>query len=541
MWWLLIGLVCCGVFGSAVGGESVASADEPRRPNVVILLADDLGYSDLGCYGGEIQTPQLDRLAREGLQFTQFYNTARCWPTRAALLTGFYPQQTRRDRLEGIPSGGSGRRPEWATLLPQRLKELGYRSYHSGKWHVDGTPLTGGFDHAYSLDDHDRFFGPKNHSEDGRGLPTPKPEDGYYATTAIAEHAIRCLKDHSEQHRERPFFSYVAFTAPHFPLQAKPEDIERYRQRYLAGWDQLREERWQRMEGLELNAGGLSPIDRQQGSTYPQKDALGKLGSRELERAVAWDSLPAEVREFQALKMAVHAAMVDRMDQEIGRIVEQLRAMGELERTLLVFLSDNGASAEMMVRGDGHDQALPAGSAGTFLSLGPGWSSLANTPFRKHKTWVHEGGISTPLVVHWPAGLKSKGERRSAPGHVIDLVPTILDAAGVKPENSAAMGGPQLPGRSLLPVFERDQSELHASLWWEHEGNRAFREGNWKIVAAGKSNPWELYDLSKDRAELHDLAAEQPDRVRRMKAAWQTRLDEFREQASRDLPASELK
>ncbi|MFM7739683.1 MAG: sulfatase-like hydrolase/transferase, partial [Planctomycetota bacterium] len=249
-----------------------ATADEPRRPNVVIVLADDLGFSDLGCYGGEIETPELDRLAKDGLQFTQFYNTARCWPTRGALLTGYYPQQIRRDRLEGIPSGNGGKRPAWAKLLPELLRAQGYRSYHSGKWHIDGSPLAGGFDRCYLLDDHDRFFGPKNQSEDGKPLPTPKPEDDYYATTAIADHAIRCLREHRAQHGERPFFSYVASTAPHFPLQAKAEDIARYRERYLAGWDSLREQRWQRMSGLGLPSTSLSPIDRTQGPTYPQKD-----------------------------------------------------------------------------------------------------------------------------------------------------------------------------------------------------------------------------------------------------------------------------
>jgi arylsulfatase A-like enzyme len=511
-----------------------ALADEPRRPNIVIVLADDLGFSDLGCYGGEIETPELDRLAKAGLQFTQFYNTARCWPTRGALLTGYYPQQIRRDRLEGIPSGNGGKRPAWAKLLPERLRQSGYRSYLSGKWHVDGSPLAGGFDRCYLLDDHDRFFGPKNHSEDGKPLPTPGPDDNYYATTAIADHAIRCLRDHRAQYGEQPFFSYVAFTAPHFPLQAKAEDIARYRERYLDGWDDLREQRWQRMSGLGLKATSLSLIDRAQGPTYPQKDAQAKLGPLELERALPWSELTPQVREFQATKMAVHAAMVDRMDREIGRIVAELRAMGELERTMFVFLSDNGATAEMMVRGDGHDSQRPAGSAGTFLSLGPGWSALANTPFRKHKTWVHEGGISTPLIVHWPEGIKSPGEKRDMPGHVIDLVPTVLELAGL---DAAAekQDAPPLAGKSLLSVFTGDGAALHSSLWWEHEGNRAYREGDWKIVAAGKNNPWELYDLSQDRTELKDLAKAEPERVSRMAAAWTAQLDEFRKQASSDL------
>jgi len=528
---LCAALLFCVVFSPL---SNRASADEPRRPNIVIVLADDLGFSDLGCYGGEIETPELDRLAKAGLQFTQFYNTARCWPTRGALLTGYYPQQIRRDRLEGIPSGNGGKRPAWAKLLPERLRESGYRSYLSGKWHIDGSPLAGGFDRCYLLDDHDRFFGPKNHSEDGKPLPTPEPEDNYYATTAIAEHAIRCLRDHRAQHGEQPFFSYVAFTAPHFPLQARADDIDRYRERYLVGWDDLREQRWQRMSGLGLKATSLSPIDRAQGPTYPQKDALAKLGPLELEFALPWSELTPQVREFQATKMAVHAAMIDRMDREVGRIVAELRAMGELERTMFVFLSDNGATAEMMVRGDGHDPQRPAGSAGTFLSLGPGWSALANTPFRKHKTWVHEGGISTPLIVHWPEGIKSQGEKRHTPGHVIDLVPTVLQLAGLD-ATTVNEDAPPLAGMSLLSVFAGDGTGLHSSLWWEHEGNRAYREGDWKLVAGGKNAPWELYDLSQDRTELKDLAKAEPERVSRMAAAWTEQLEDFRKQASSDL------
>ena len=428
-------------------------AQVETRPNILIVIADDMGFSDAACYGSEIATPNLDGLARNGLRFTQFYNTARCWPSRAALLTGYYAQQVRRDTLPGIKSGAQGTRPAWARLLPEMLKPAGYRSYHSGKWHVDGQPLANGFDRSYSLEDHDRHFAPRNHSEDGKALPAVDPGSGYYSSTAIADHAIKCLKDHAETHPQRSFLAYVAFTAPHFPLQAPPEDIARYRDKYLAGWDAMRVERWRRMKDLKIGGTMLAPVERDLGPPYAFPDAIKKLGPNELNRPLPWADLNAAQREFQANKMAVHAAMVDRMDREIGRILAQLRAMGAWENTLIFFLSDNGASAEIMVRGDGHDPSADCGTGATFLSIGPGWASLANTPFRKHKTWVHEGGISTPLIVSWPKGITARGELRHSPGHVVDLVPTILDATGREAIRrlGKAVPCPRPPGKSLPP------------------------------------------------------------------------------------------
>lgn len=480
-------------------------------PNVVVIVADDLGYSDLGCHGGEIATPNLDALADRGLRFTQFYNTARCWPSRAALLTGYYAQQVRRDAVPGVTSGTRGVRPAWAKLLPEMLRPLGYRSYHSGKWHVDGKPLDNGFDRSYSLEDHDRHFAPRRHTEDDKPLPAGDPKAGYYSSTAIADHAIKCLKDHPAG---KPFFAYVAFTAPHFPLHAPAADVARYRDKYVAGWDAVRAERWKRLRALKLAGDTLSPVERDVGPPYPFPDALKKLGAGEVTRPLAWADLTAEQRAFQAGKMAVHAAMVDRMDREVGRIVAQLRAMGVLEDTLVCFLSDNGASAEIMVRGDGHDVKAEAGSGATFLCLGPGWSSVANTPFRRHKTWVHEGGIATPLVVAWPKGIAARGELRHTPGHVIDVVPTVLELAGGR-------RGRDAPGRSLVPAFAKDVGIEREQLWWQHEGNRALRVGDWKLVAAGKAAAWELYDLRTDRSESADLAKAHPERVRAMAATWE--------------------
>ena len=528
-------LVVAAIAVSVPAGMVPARAAGP--PNVVIFLADDLGYSDLGCYGSEIETPNLDALAAGGLRFTQFYNTARCWPTRAALLTGYYAQQVRRDTLPGLRVGA---RPTWARLLPDFLRPLGYRSYHSGKWHVDGMPVAGGFDRSYYVQDTGRLFRPRVHYEDDQKLPPVELNAGYYATTAIADHAIRCLRDHAEKHADRPFFQYVAFTVPHFPLQAPQEDIARYRDRYRQGWETVRQERYERMKKLGIIDCPLSPVERDVGPPYHFPQALEKLGPGEVNRPLAWDELTEEQREFQAVKMAIHAAMVDRMDREIGRVLEQLRAMKAFDDTLICFLSDNGASAEIMVRDDGHDPTAPPGSAATHLCLGPGWSSVANTPLRRHKTWVHKGGISTPLIVHWGAGVAARGELRGTPGHVIDLVPTILEAAGGKrPESWQGKPVPPPPGKSLVPALAEDRDIARDCLWWLHEGNRAIRADRWKLVAAGEQGPWELYDLSVDRGETNNLVETHPDRAQELEQLWQQRFDEFRALAARDAAEQE--
>ncbi len=500
-------------------------------PNILLIVADDLGFSDLGCYGGEIATPHLDALAAQGLRFTQFYNTARCWSSRAAILTGYYAQQVRRDTVTGVKSGTLGTRPAWAPLLPALLRPAGYRTYHSGKWHLDGKPLQNGFDRSYSLEDHDRYFTPHAHTEDDVPLAPVAAGSGYYATTAIADHAIRCLKDHASEHGAQPFFEFLAFTSPHFPLQAPPEEIARYRGKYLPGWEVIRKHRWEKMESFGIGGSTLAPFEREIGPPYAYPEALQKLGVYEVNRPIPWENLTPGQQQFQAEKMSIHAAMVDRMDQEIGRVLAQVKSMGALENTLILFLSDNGASAEMMVRGDGHDPDAACGTGATFLSLGPGWSTVANTPFRRHKTWVHEGGMSTSLILRWGKGISRRGKLPETPGRVVDLLPTLLEVAGVPPPND----GPVRPGISLVPLFTKDGSVRHSSLWWLHEENRALRMGNWKIVASGKSAPWELYDLSRDRSETHNLAAKQPRRVRTMAAQWELETDAYAQQARQEL------
>ena len=509
----------------AAGADSLPASQPAPRPNIVLILADDSGFSDIGCYGGEIATPNLDRLAAGGLRLTDMYNTARCWPTRACLLTGYYAQQVNRDP--------AGKRPAWAALLPELLKPAGYRSYHSGKWHVDGKALAGGFDRSYRFEDCDRYFTPKAHFLDDRPLPPPKPGDGYYATTAMARYAIEFLAEHASKHRDQPFFLYLAFTAPHFPLHALPDDIARYRDRYLEGWDAVREKRWRRLREAGIVDCGLSALDPKFTPRYLKSDLLETIGPGEVAHAVAWNDLTPQQQRLQATKMAIHAAMVDRMDREIGRVLEQLRGMGAWDNTLIVFLSDNGADATLMVRGDGHDRSAEPGSARSFFCLGPGWASASNAPFRRHKIWVHEGGISTPCIIHWPAAIRSGGGLRHTPAHVIDFVPTVLQLAGATPpQRWNDQSRPPMPGKSLVPVLESDVRISRDCLWWQHEGNAALRVGDFKLVSESeRGGTWELYDLKHDRIESQDLAGQFPDKVRDMAAMWNRLADEFRRQA----------
>ncbi|MBI4578136.1 MAG: arylsulfatase [Planctomycetes bacterium] len=524
-WTVLLGIGLLGLVAPVTAAEEAGAL--PARPNVVLILADDMGFSDIGGYGGEIATPNLDRLAAGGLRFTQMYNTARCWPTRACLTTGYYAQQVNRDPAR--------QRPAWAALLPDLLKPAGYRSYHSGKWHIDGAALAGGFDRSYRFEDCDRYFTPTKHFLDDRPLPPVKPGEGYYSTTAMTQHAIDFLTEHAVNHRDRPFFLYLAFTAPHFPLHALPQDVAKYWTRYLGGWDAVREQRWRRLREAGIVDCGLSSLDAKFTPRYLKPDLRDRVGPDEVEHAVAWDSLTPEQQRFQATKMAIHAAMVDRLDQEVGRLFEQLGRMGAWDDTLIVFLSDNGADATLMVRGDGHDRDAPPGSAASFLCLGPGWASASNAPFRRHKIWVHEGGIATPFIMHWPKVIRDGGALRHTPAHIIDFVPTVLQLAGVSPpEMFHGQTRPPLPGRSLVPVLREDVKIPREYLYWQHEGNRAIRVGDYKLVSEEENGGvWELYDIAHDRIESHDLATEQPDRVKEMAALWQRLDDEFHRQGGR--------
>lgn len=491
-------------------------------PNILVILADDLGYSDLGCYGSEIKTPNLDALAKNGLRFTNFYNTARCWPTRASILTGYYPQQVRRDTIKTKKGGMRGKRPAWAPLAPMLLKSAGYRSYHIGKWHLDSKPIATGFDRSYYLKDQSRFFSPTIHHLDDKPLPPVKKDSGFYGTIELADRTLEFLTEHQQNHKDSPFFAYLAFAAPHFPLHALPEDIEQYQDTYLSGWEKIRSSRYDRMTKLGFPKIDLSPVLPDLGPPYHFPDHLKILGPDEVNRPLPWDTLTDSQKKFQARKMAIHAAMIDRMDREIGRVIAHLKKSKQLDSTLILFLSDNGASAEIMVRGDGHKPSAPMGSAETYLCLGPGWSTAANTPFKKHKTWTHEGGTSTPLIAHWPQGLPERNKFRHTPAHAIDLLPTLLNLAGVKQDTPIVTR----PGKSLLPVLKKDQPDFHQNLWWSHEGHNAILQNGWKAVSS-HGEPWELYHLEKDRSETKNLATQHPEKLKSLIALWEQQATQF--------------
>ena len=496
---------------------------QTRKPNFLIILADDMGFSDAGCYGGDIETPNIDRLAQTGIRFTQGYTTARCGPSRSCLLTGYYAQQTACDIMT------PGHIANYARLFPDWLKPLGYRTYHSGKWHIKFTTGEDGanFDHSYTLMDEDRYFTPQRLLLDGVPLPRPKIDDHYYTTTAIADYAIKFLQTHAREHASDPFFLYFAPHSPHFPLQAPAEDIARYKDKFAEGWDIMRRRKWERMRRMGLINCALPPLEPDMWTRWntPDAELFAKIGSGEVTRAVPWASLTSEQKSLQQTKMAIHAAMITRMDTEIGRIQSQIHAMGADRDTVIMFSSDNGASSEQLIRGDGHDATAPPGSAQSFLCLGPGWSSYSNTPLRLHKSWVNEGGIAAPLIVRWPGGIRDQNALRHDPCHFVDVLPTIVDLAGGK-SSEVVEGAPPLAGRTLVPAFQKDGGGPHNFLYFNHNFNRALRVGNWKLISTGTGNPrtfwrdWELFDLSRDRSELVNLAPSQQDRVKQMEAQW---------------------
>jgi arylsulfatase len=516
------------------------AAAAASQPSFVVILADDMGYSDIGSYGGEIATPHLDALAAEGLRFTQFYNTARCSPTRAALLTGVYSHEAGMGFLpmDWHPPGYTGALAEDVVTIPEALAGAGYRSYLAGKWHLSDQmvekegdeariskaswPIARGFDRFYgTLAGASNYFFPVALVEDER--PSLPGGEDYYYTDAVSDRAAGFVREHAERHPERPFFLYVAYTAPHWPLHAREQDVARYRGRYDAGWDALREERHARMLelGVVKRRWALSPRDPD---------------------APAWQE--AEHTAWQARRMEVYAAQIEVMDRGIGRIVEALRETDALDDTLLIFLSDNGGCAEEMwdspvwlhrflplaFRGPardgrpvqrGNDPALMPGGEHTFQSYGLAWANASNTPFRLYKQQVHEGGIATPLIAHWPAGLETaRGALSDAPGHVVDLMPTLLELAGVSlARQRGGRTSRELRGESLVPVLKGGARE-RGTLFWEHQGNRALRQGSWKLVSRWRGG-WELYDLEADRTELRNLAAEQPERVRELATLYE--------------------
>lgn len=495
---LLLGVLATVVdLAAAAPPAPRASGGKSDRPNVVLIMADDMGFSDIGCYGGEIETPNLDRLAAGGLRFTQFYNNAKCTTTRASLLTGLYPRRT-----------GPLLKPEMVTI-GEALRAAGYHTALSGKWHLGPRPphrpIDRGFDEFYGMmDGACNYFNPAQPDPPFKGGRTRTwahnativkdfPAD-FYTTDAISDHAARTIRRFAGE--GAPFLVHVCYNAPHYPLHARPADIARYLGKYRAGWEALRAERHRRQVAMGL-------IDPRW--TLPPRE-------REVR---PWES--DENKEWEDRRMAVYAAMVHAMDRGIGRILEALREAGVEENTVVMFLSDNGGCAELP---GGEDPSQVPGIAETYTTCGPGWAYAQNTPFRRYKAWVHEGGISTPLVVRWP-GVVQAGSMTGQPGHIIDLMPTLLELAGATyPEAREGRKTLPLEGLSLVPAFRGETRRGHDTLYWEWAGNRAVRQGKWKLVWDNHLRNWELYDLEADRTETHDLASEDPDRVKAMSAAW---------------------
>lgn len=492
-----------------------------NQPNILLILNDDMGYSYLGCYGGEVATPNLDALAADGLRYTQFYNTARCCPSRASLLTGLYPHQADVGHMlgnDGLDGYLGDLNPNSVTIA-EALKSGGYATYMTGKWHVTrhlegpthNWPCQRGFDDYYGI-----LIGAANFYQSRtlrRNNDPIEPEgDDYFFTDAISDEAVRQIREHAEGKIGQPFFQYVAYTAPHWPLHAHPEDIAKYRGRFDAGWDALRGERRKRMVEMSIIHEDWALTDRD--PDVP-----------------AWNE--ASDKEWNVRRMEVYAAQIDRMDQGIGRIFQALKETGQWENTLIVFLADNGGCAEELHERIGHwavhlepvgtaktrdgrdiqygnDPTVMPGGEETYQSYGIPWANLSNTPFRLYKHWVHEGGIATPFIVQWPAGIETQNEWRHQPAQLPDVMATFLDVAGVEyPTRHQGKEIKPLEGFSMRPTFQ-NQPHNRDVLYWEHEGNKAVRRGQWKLVSRHPDG-WELYDMEADRTEMNDLLTEQPE------------------------------
>lgn len=499
-----------------LGAELAASADV--RPNIVVILADDMGFSDIGCYGGEIPTPSIDRLAREGLRFTQFYNTSRCCPSRASLLTGLYQHQAGvgmmmtegKAKFDFGVDGYRGHLNRNCVTLAEVLKGAGYHTYMTGKWHLGGEdaddrPIQRGFDRFYgSLSGAFSFFKPQGERHlmlDNDSLPAPDPKT-YYATDAFTDKAIEFIDQKKDG---APFFLYLAYNAPHWPLHAKPADIEKFVGKYRAGWDTLREARFRRQVELGLFPAslGISPRD---------------------DKVRAWTELSETEQREADYRMAVYAAQVHSMDENIGKLIAYLKKTGRYDNTILVFMSDNGACAEpYSERGGGKQEEINDPEKWGMISYGRGWANLSNTPFRDYKNRPTEGGIASPLVITWPKGIHPGlvDTYHRGLAHLVDFMPTFVEVAGA---DYPAMARGELihpmVGQSLLPVFRHGERAQPDYLFFEHSNNCAVRAGKWKAVARYGEFKWQLYDLEADRLESRDVAAEQPAVVARLSEAW---------------------
>ena len=525
------------------GCNSVAglSTGVNKQPNIILIMADDMGYSDISCYGGEINTPNLNRLAAGGVRFTQFYNTARCCPTRASLMSGLYQHQAGVGHMMSDKGYDSyrGELSNRCVTIAEVLKTAGYSTYMSGKWHVTKSTEPDGDKHNWPRQrGFDRFFGtihgagsfydPNSLTRDNTQI-VPDSEDFYY-TDAISDNAVKFIREHNTNNS---FFMYVAYTAPHWPMHAKPQDIAKYKGRYAAGWDAMRAERHKRMIEMGIVKSKWKITERD--SDVPP-----------------WEQ--AEDKQWFQRRMEVFAAMVDCLDQGVGRIVSELKRTGNFENTLIFFLADNGGCAEEygsrgpvkpdpsepvvlkpMGKNELQTRMQPAvtrdgrpvrtgygvmpGPADTYIAYGKPWANASNTPFRLYKHWVHEGGISTPLIAHWPSRIKARGKLRHQPGHLIDIMASCVDISGAT-YPSQYKGNRIIPmeGKSLVPAFDNRLIEREA-IYWEHEGNRAVRKGKWKLVSRHPGG-WELYDLEADRTELNNLADKNPQKLAELKAMY---------------------
>lgn len=543
---MLARLIAVLLFAQAIIAGPIPVSAAETRPNIIVILSDDMGFSDLGCYGGEIKTPNLDQLAANGLRFSQFYNTARCCPTRACLLSGLYSHQAgvghmMEDRGHDGYRGELNRR---CVTIAEALKPAGYGTYMVGKWHVtkhiqpngpkNNWPLQRGFDRFYgTITGAGSFYDPGTLTRDNSMIspfndPDYKPEN-YYYTEALADHAVRFVNDHAAHMNEQPFFLYVAFTAAHWPMHALERDIAKYRDQYNDGYEPIRQQRARR--ALEL---GLIKSD------WAVNPTVGN-----------WSDV--KHKEWESRCMQVYAAMIDNMDQGIGRIVESLKKTGKLDNTLILYVQDNGGCQEPIGRqGNGQRPAIATlnpiakealrtdvipkqnragvptlqgpnvmpGPEDTYIAYGLNWANVSNTPFREYKHFVHEGGISTPLIAHWPTGIKRRGEIDHQPGHLIDVMATCLDITGTKYPQTIDGQSIQSPeGTSLKPAFKGEVIGRQQPIFWEHEGNRAIRDGQWKLVAKEHAE-WELYDMTSDRTETKNVASQHPEIVASLSKKW---------------------
>jgi len=500
-----------------------------ERPNVIVILADDMGFSDLGCYGSEINTPNLDALAAGGMRFSQFYNSARCCPTRASLMTGLDPHQTGIGHMteepgEKIPPD---RPPAYQAYLNRSsvtiaevLKDSGYATLMTGKWHLgesqhDRLPLQRGFDKFYGCySGATLYFTPK----DPRGISMGNEPDKelkstterpYYTTDAFTDHAIRFIGQENTSDPEKPFFLYLAYTAPHWPIQAHEEDIAKYRGKYKGGWDKLRQSRYEKQIRLGLI------------------DPKWKLSPRD-ERVPAWDSLEPAKQDEMDLRMAIYAAMVDRLDQNVGKLVSFLKEKQLFDNTLIMFLADNGACAENGILGNLDVKDVAARNSVWNISYGTAWANASSTPFRLYKHFAHEGGSATPFFASWPVGIKKREGWFQQPGQIIDIMPTLVELSGAKyPQERDGKAITPMQGTSLVAALKGGDITRGKPLFMEHEGNGFLRDGDWKLVGRGvapadgvKPDRWQLYNVKEDRTELNNLAKDMPEKVAELSKQW---------------------